>query len=53
MKAIFRFDMTLRHILPTEHYQLLFENAPGAFLILLPDEHFTIAAVSNAYLHDT
>lgn len=45
--------MTSRHILPAEHYQLLFENAPSAFLILLPDENFTIAAVSNAYLHNT
>lgn len=45
--------MTSCAIFPAEHYQLLFENAPGAFLILLPDEHFTIAAVSNAYLRDT
>ncbi|HEX8883749.1 MAG TPA: ATP-binding protein [Noviherbaspirillum sp.] len=53
MKTTFRFNMTSRDILPAEHYQLLFENAPSAFLILRPNEHFTIAAVSNAYLHDT
>lgn len=39
--------------IPIEHYRLLFETAPGSFLILLPDAHFTIVEASNAYLQDT
>jgi hypothetical protein len=45
--------MISRDIFPAEHDQLFFENAPGAFLILLPDERFTIAAMRNAHLRDT
>lgn len=36
-----------------EHFQLLFENAPGSFLVLLPDADFTIAGVTADYLLDT
>ena len=39
--------------LPVEHFQLLFETAPGSFLILWPNENFTIVGASNAYLRDT
>ena len=36
-----------------EHFQRLFEAAPGAFLVLRPDAGFTIAAVSDEYLRAT
>jgi signal transduction histidine kinase/ActR/RegA family two-component response regulator len=39
--------------IPVEHFQRLFENAPGSFLILLPDADFTIVGVSENYLRDT
>jgi len=39
--------------IPTEHYQRLFEAAPGAFLVLLPDPDFTIAGASEYYLRAT
>lgn len=32
---------------------VLFESGPGLNLVLLPDEKFTIVAVSNAYLRAT
>jgi signal transduction histidine kinase len=34
-------------------FRLLFESAPGSFLVLLPDAEFTIVAVSDAYLRAT
>ena len=37
--------------LTIEHFQRLFESAPGLYLVLLPD--FTIVAVSDAYLTAT
>jgi len=37
--------------LPTPDFQVLFESAPGSYLVLTPD--FTIVAVSNAYLRAT
>jgi PAS domain S-box-containing protein len=37
--------------LMVEHFQRLFESAPGLYLVLLPD--FTIAGVSDAYLKAT
>ena len=45
--------MTPPRNIPAEHFQLLLESAPGSFLILLPDAHFTIAAATNDYLQDT
>ncbi len=42
---------TLAHSTSTINYQLLFESAPGCFLVLAPD--FTIIAVSDAYLKAT
>ncbi|THC40755.1 hypothetical protein C2862_20545 [Massilia sp. Mn16-1_5] len=35
-----------------EHFRLLFESAPGLYLVLEPDT-FRIVAASNAYLHAT
>lgn len=37
----------------SEHFQSLFENAPGSFLILIPNSEFTIIAVTEDYLRDT
>ncbi|HET7819341.1 MAG TPA: histidine kinase, partial [Bacteroidia bacterium] len=34
-------------------FQMLFQSVPGLYLILLPDEKFTIAAVSDAYASAT
>lgn len=34
-------------------FRVLFERAPGSFLVLLPDADFTIVAVSDAYLRAT
>lgn len=34
-------------------YRVLFESAPGLYLVLRPDSRFTIVAVSDAYLHAT
>jgi signal transduction histidine kinase/CheY-like chemotaxis protein len=34
-------------------FRVLFESAPGSFLVLRPDAHFTIVAVSDAYLRAT
>lgn len=42
-----------RQLTPSVDYQTLFEAAPGLFLVLLPDEHYTIVAVSNLYLQAT
>ena len=39
--------------IPAEHFQRLFEVAPGAFLVLRPDPGFTIVAVSDEYLRAT
>jgi signal transduction histidine kinase len=43
------------YITPTEsEFRLLFDAAPGLFLVLRPDSpHFTIAAVTEAYLQAT
>ena len=38
-------------LLTVEHFQRLFESAPGLYLVLLPD--LTIVAVSDAYLQAT
>ncbi len=38
---------------PTPDFQALFESAPGSYLVLTPDERFTIVAVSDAYLRAT
>lgn len=35
------------------NFQLLFEKIPGLFLVLQPDEHFTILTASDAYLQAT
>jgi len=34
-------------------FQLLFESGPGLYLILLPDDEFKIAAVSDEFLSAT
>jgi PAS domain-containing protein len=39
--------------IPPAHYQLLWEWVPGLFLVLLPDEDFTIVTASSAYLRAT
>ncbi|HVL77059.1 MAG TPA: ATP-binding protein [Noviherbaspirillum sp.] len=39
--------------IPAEHFQRIFESAPGSFLLLLPTPAFTIAAVTDDYLRDT
>ena len=39
--------------IPVEHFQQLFEAAPGAFLVLRPDAGFTIVGVSDEYLRGT
>lgn len=39
------------HALPPPDFQVLFESAPGLYLVLRPD--LTIIAASNAYLHAT
>lgn len=36
--------------MPDVDFQCLFEQAPGLFLVLLPDADFTIVAASEAYL---
>ncbi len=42
--------MTSQHVLNgTPDFKALFEASPGLYLILLPDEKFTITAVSNSY----
>jgi len=38
---------------PKVDYQALFEAAPGLYLVLLPDQNYTIVAASNAYLQAT
>ncbi len=43
----------MQAIISPQDYQRLFEGAPGAMLVLLPDAGFTIAAVSDAYLRAT
>lgn len=39
--------------IPSEHFRLLFEAAPGPFLVLLPDSRFTIVGASAEYLRAT
>jgi signal transduction histidine kinase len=39
------------HSVPTPDFRILFESAPGLYLVLAPD--FTIVAVSDAYLEAT
>jgi signal transduction histidine kinase/DNA-binding response OmpR family regulator len=34
-------------------FQLLFESSPGLYMVLAPDEKYTIVAASNAYLKAT
>ena len=36
--------------IPVPDFRALFESAPGLYLVLLPDQSFTIVAVNNAYL---
>lgn len=36
-----------------QNFRTLFESAPGLYLVLLPDQQFTIVAVSDAYLSAT
>lgn len=36
-----------------DQFELVFENAPGLFLVLAPRPPYRIAAVSDAYLHAT
>lgn len=38
---------------PDADFRALFESAPGSYLVLLPDDVFTIVAVSNSYLRAT
>ena len=38
---------------PSDDFQRIFEQSPDAYLILAPDEPFTIVAVSDAYLRVT
>ena len=38
---------------PTPDFRMLFEHAPGLFLVLRPDDRFTILAASDAYLRAT
>src|SRR4051812_5692811 len=39
---------------PAPDFRALFESAPGAFIVVLPDDPaFTIVAVSDAYLRTT
>lgn len=38
---------------PLPDFRILFESAPGLYLVLQPDEQFTIVAVSDAYLRAT
>lgn len=45
--------MTKEFTIPVQHFQLIFESAPGAFLVLLPDADFTIVGVNNDYLQST
>ena len=40
-----------QHLSHTPDYRVLFESAPGLYLVLTPD--FTIVAVSDAYLRTT
>jgi signal transduction histidine kinase len=42
-----------RTILPEPDFRRLFESAPGLYLVLLPDPHFSIIAVSDAYARAT
>lgn len=39
--------------IPPEHFRRIFEAAPSAFLLLLPDAGFTIVGVSDEYLRGT
>ena len=41
------------HLLPQPDFRVLFESAPGLYLVLLPDPDFTIVAVSDGYLAAT
>ncbi len=45
--------MPRRTTLPVPDFRRLFEAAPGAYLVLLPDSDRTIVAVSDAYLRAT
>ncbi|WP_334188418.1 ATP-binding protein [Noviherbaspirillum sp.] len=45
--------MNSEYTIPLQHFELLFNGSPGSFLILLPDESFTIVGVTDDYLRDT
>lgn len=45
--------MAMPSKIPAEHFEAIFEASPGSFLILLPNEDFTIVGVTNGYLRDT
>ena len=45
--------MDRQNDLPDEHWPLILESTPTPMLVLKPDEAFTIAGVSNAYLKET
>jgi len=47
--------MTSLHlqVLPQPDFRVLFESAPGLYLVLIPDPAFTIVAVSDGYLSAT
>lgn len=39
--------------MPLKDFKLVFESTPDALLILRPDDAFTIAGASDAYLKET
>lgn len=45
--------MDSQHTVPDEHLQLIVEATPTPMLILWPDDAFTIAGVTDAYLKET
>lgn len=51
--SAFNMSSSYSHIVPQPDFRVLFESAPGLYLILLPDPAFTIVAVSDAYLFAT
>lgn len=40
-------------LLKNSNYQIMFEKCPGKFLVLLPDEKFTIVAITDEYAKAT
>ncbi|PPC94178.1 MAG: hypothetical protein CTY33_05120 [Methylotenera sp.] len=45
--------MDAPHNITADGFQRLFESSPASFLILLPNDDFTIVAVTDDYLSDT